>query len=196
MSKPATEMRLPRADGSVRYMGKLILNKQSGDAKTMLTDEMLITLGNDIRAKAPSMSWNLVNMADEIAQWYSGYPEAAYYVYRTGVGPDEWREAVMNGGGAIQLDGLTASKRDSLLWAIQGYLDPSKANIRAAISDFCSDKATLKASMQSIMYRTARRIEQFYATGTGTTASPALMAYEGGISLSSVDRAIQLTAGS
>lgn len=162
----------------------------------MLTDEMLITLGNDIRAKAPSMGWNLVNMADEIAQWYSGYPEAAYYVYRTSVGPDEWRDAIMNGGGAIQLDSLTASKRDSLLWAIQGYLDPSKANIRVAIIDFCGDKATLKASMLSIMYRTSRRIEQFFATGTGTTASPALMAYEGSISLSYVDRAIQLTAGS
>src|SRR5512137_1725515 len=72
---------------------------------------------------------NLGGLADAL-----NLPAApAFTVWRTLVTKEEWRQAVLGGGGATQLDALTASKRDSLLWAISESLNPSNSVVRAAL---------------------------------------------------------------
>lgn len=165
-----------------------------------LNDTLLITLGNDIRTRAAEMGWTNLDSGswdvyEPIAAWYNSISIPDFWVWRTSVWQDEWRDAVMNGGGAIQLDALSASKRESLLWAISGSLDPSKSVVRQALADFCGTQATLKASLVTVSMRKANNSERVFATGTGTTASPANLVYEGGITPTNIERAMQLTAG-
>lgn len=103
----------------------------------------------------------------------------AFWVWRTSVSPSEWRQAILGGGGATQLDALTASKRDSLLWALNDILNPSLAAVRAALDDFCGSQNTLKASILAAEKRTATVAEKILATGTGSEASPATASFEG-----------------
>jgi hypothetical protein len=77
-------------------------------------------------------------------------------------------------------------------------INPSKTNIRAGLQDALTaipsgasgaNKSGGWASVNLILYRTASRVEQVLATGTGTTVSPALLGYEGTISSNDVDTA-------
>lgn len=106
----------------------------------------------------------------------------AFIVWRTVVTKEEWRAAILGGGGATQLDALTASKRDSLLWAVSENLNPSNSVVRAALDDFCGSQNILKASILAAEKRSARLAEKILATGTGSDASPATMGFEGVVS--------------
>jgi hypothetical protein len=148
-----------------------------------LTPEQLATLAADIAAD-PVLS-SLPHTSDgafEVAAAYNLEAEPAFYVWRTSVSAQEWRAAIVGGGGATQLDALTASKRDSLLWAVNDTLNPSVAAIRAALDDFCGSQNTLKAAIAAVEKRTANRIEKLCAIGTGSSASPATLSFEGQVS--------------
>jgi len=111
----------------------------------------------------------------------------AFYVWRTQYTPEQMRAAILNG--ITQLDALTASKRDSLLWFSQGAVDCSKAVTQAAINDLCGSQATLKAAVLDGGKRPATRAEKIFATGTGTLATPAMLVFEGELSYPEVQAA-------
>ena len=81
------------------------------------------------------------------------------------------------------IDGLTVGKRDEwrmLFW--NGSFDPSKTNQRAAIVDVWSGtsaKNAVQAAILAVSKRFATNLEALFATGTGTTATPALLVIEG-----------------
>ena len=153
----------------------------------MLDSSKLALLKADIIAQAFPGGW----FADEIAHWYNQPADPAWYVWRSSVTAAEWRNAVIGGGGATQLDGLTASKRDSLLWALSDTLNPSVANVRAALDDFCGSQNTLKAAIAAVQKRTATRAEKLFSTGTGSSGSPATMGFEGLLTYQDIEAAQQ-----
>jgi hypothetical protein len=69
-----------------------------------LTSAQLLTLKNDIAADPTFTGW----YAQEIANAYNLAASPAWVVWRTQVTPEEWRAAIIGGGGAVQLDALTA----------------------------------------------------------------------------------------
>lgn len=159
----------------------------------MLTESQLTTLKADILADPILSEWAATGrMAQEIADEYNKLATPVYIVWRTKVTPEEWADAIIGGGGASQLDALTASKRDSLLWACSWPLDPSKPEVRAALDDFCGSQNNLKAAIQAEEKRSATRAEKLFAMGTGTTASPATLTFEGFISYQDVEAALML----
>ena len=105
----------------------------------------------------------------------------AFIVWRGIVGRFELRAAALVG--ATQLDALTASKRDSLLWAISEDLDFSVAANRAAIDDLCGSQNTLKAALVAVQKRTCTVAEKLFATGTGTIAVPATAGITGPVQI-------------
>lgn len=112
-----------------------------------------------------------------------------FVVWKGNVSSDDFRAAVVNGGGVTQLDALTASKRDSLFWYIGATAKPN-ANVSAALDDFCGSQNTLKASLQAAIRRNATVFERIYATGTGSTVSPGTLVVEGPVSLQEVSTAL------
>jgi hypothetical protein len=157
----------------------------------MLTSEQKAILKADILADPVLSQWAAAgNMASEIADAYNVLASPAWVVWRTAVTAEEWANAVIGGGGASQLDALTASKRDSLLWAMDRTLDPSDAEVRAALIDFCGSQNTLKAAIAVVQKRNATRAEKLLSTGTGTDASPATMGFEGALTYQDVEAAL------
>lgn len=126
-------------------------------------------------------------LAEELNK--SAVPE--WVVWKSAVTAMEWRAALLASGGAAQLNNLTASNRESLLWAISDTIDPSNSVTRAALDDFCGAQNTLKAALLSAQKRASTRVEKVLSTGTGTTASPAVLGFEGAISPADVGLAIR-----
>lgn len=108
----------------------------------------------------------------------------AFTVWQSQLTPEKARQAIV--AGAEQLDNLTVGKRDALLYLAGGTLDCRQANVRSAIDNLCGTQNTLKASLVAAQKRTASRVEQILATGTGSDASPAVTTFEGTISYQDV----------
>ena len=134
-------------------------------------------------------SMNPNTQAQEIAALYNLPAAPAWTVWRTSVSAVEWRGAIIGGGGATQLDALTASKRDSLFWAVEQTLNPSVAAVRAALDDFCGSQNTLKTAIQAVQKRGATKAEKLFSSGTGSVASPATMTFEGNLTYQDVEAA-------
>lgn len=113
----------------------------------------------------------------QLADWFN--KPHTKTVWRLTLTPEMARAAIVKG--AAQLDALTVGKRDTLLYLAQGNLDVSDPNVRAAIDDLCGSQATLKAAFVDAEKRIATIAEAALATGTGTVAVPAYLAWEGQI---------------
>ena len=123
----------------------------------MLTNAQLTVLKADILADATLAPMAAAgNQLSEIAAIYNETAAPAFVVWRTSVGPEDWDDAIMGTtGAATQLDGLTASKRDSLFWATGKMLNPSIASVRAAL--MISAARRTRSRRQSSRCRSAAR---------------------------------------
>jgi hypothetical protein len=116
----------------------------------------------------------------ELANWFN-VDSGTFNAWRSSLRPDQSRNAVMVG--ATQLDALTAGKRDSLFWILSEVIDCRDTNVRAALNDLCGTQNTLKNSIVAATKRTCTRAEQaLKIAGTGTSAEPATLGYEGFLS--------------
>jgi hypothetical protein len=145
----------------------------------------MLTVQQYVALKAAALSdqtaAGYIAVADDqaLADWFNG-DQPTFYVWRSMLSTDRSRSAVVKG--ATQLDALTVGKRDSLLWLLSEAIDPSDAAVRAAIEDLCGSQNTLKGALQAEFKRTATRAEKILASGTGTSAVPATLTYEGYVS--------------
>lgn len=145
----------------------------------MLTNAQMLTLRS--AAMADGTAAGLIATADDqgLADWFN-VAQPSFYAWRTSLTQDMSRSAIVQG--ATQLDALTAGKRDSLFWLLSEAVNPSDANVRAAIDDLCGTQATLKGALQAALKRTTTRAEKILASGTGTISVPATLMYEGYLS--------------
>lgn len=121
----------------------------------------------------------------EIANALNTVASPDYYVWITSYTP-ELKAAAIDAA-ITQVDNLTASKRDTLLWWAARTHDASKATTQAAMADLCGTQNTLKAALIDGAKRKAHLLEKILATGTGSLASPATMGYEGSITADEVE---------
>lgn len=122
--------------------------------------------------------------AFEIAVALNQEATPAFVVWRSNYNPQQIRAAITES--ATQLDNLTNSKREALLWWAEGTYDMGKVSTRAAVTDFTAATANLQTSILDGGKRTALRIEAIMANGTGTAVSPGKLGWEGQISYQDV----------
>lgn len=111
----------------------------------------------------------------------------AFIVWRTNVPIGE----VGRTFNATELAGLTSlntQRLQNLAAWLQGGVNPSLSSIRQFFDDVFSGAGgtNTRAALLVIWKRSATLVEKIFATGTGTTAAPATMGYEGAISASDV----------
>jgi hypothetical protein len=112
-----------------------------------------------------------------IADWLNAPASPAFFGYRSNYTPEQIAAAIDSG--ITQVDGLSASKRETLLfWANRSHDATLPATI-AAINDLCGSQNTLKAAVLDGAKRSLSRAEKALATGAGTSASPATPTWEG-----------------
>lgn len=156
-----------------------------------LSQERLATLKADILADPILSVWAATGrMAQGIADAYNLDASPAWVVWRTNVSSDELYNAIFETNGGLQLDALTASKRDSLFKLIDRELNASIPAARANVDDYCGSQNNLKAALQAVQKRNATRAERLFSTGTGSTASPATMSFEGALTYQDVEAAL------
>lgn len=124
-----------------------------------------------------------------IAQALNQVAAPAWIVWKEAYTPQEKASAI--DVGITQLDALTSSKRDSLLWWAERTHDARLTSTQAAMSDLCGSQNTLKNSLIDGAKRSATVLEKLLASGTGTTASPGITTFTGQISYPDVQVAMQ-----
>jgi hypothetical protein len=108
-----------------------------------------------------------------------------FYVWKTSVSQDE---IMQNGFDWTQVDNLSVGKSRIWEWMFANSsrtINPTKVNIRAGIDAAWVGTAAMlavRAVIYTHLYRKASILEKLLATGTGTTASPATLSIEGGLS--------------
>lgn len=128
-----------------------------------------------------------------MAAFYNTASNPAFIVWRTNVTNDELGDA-MNGTEVAGLSSLNMQRLQVLAAYSGGSQNMSRSDRRAAFDAVFSGAggATTRAAMAALWKRIATRAERLYATGTGTTAIPGLMTYEGQVSDANVIAAINL----
>ena len=117
----------------------------------------------------------------------------AHVVWRSNVSINE---IMSNGFDWTRVDNLSVGK--SRIWEYMtqlGSLDPSKANVRAGIDATWVGTAAdlaVRAAVYTHCKRNATVAEKLFASGTGSTAVPATMAFEGQLQFSDVSAARNL----
>jgi hypothetical protein len=116
-----------------------------------------------------------------------------FIVWRTAVDP---YEIMSNGMDWTRVDNLSVGKARIWDWMTRlGTLNPSKLNIRAGI-DAAWVGTAQDLAVRAVVYTHCKRNallgEKVLATGTGTTATPATMGYEGPIGYQDIDTARHL----
>lgn len=157
----------------------------------MLTSTQAAVLAADILldpvfAALPHTADNAFAVADA----YNLLASPPYWVWRTNVGIQElygttttpdatsWSWSTYIGRSVAERDGWRELTSPNML-------DAALPNTRAAIADIFSGigaaAVAQRLHLTTMIRRQARRIEQLYAVGTGTTVSPATMGREGSI---------------
>lgn len=156
-----------------------------------MTPEQLTTLKAAILAEtnAEFVEFRTQGATGAMASFYNVEASPAFYIWRSNYTPDLIADAIDKG--ITQLDALTASKRDSLLWWANRGHDAREAAVQAAINDLCGSQNTLKNAVLGGGKRAASRGEKLYCTGTGSLASPAVAAFEGPISNNDIVQALE-----
>lgn len=81
------------------------------------------------------------------------------------------------------------------LWNASGSINASLPQVRQAFADIFSgsgNAAANRAHLLAVARRKATRGEKLFATGAGSTGTPATMAFEGTVYFSDVDAALNL----
>lgn len=125
-----------------------------------------------------------------IAALLNATANPAFIVWKTSVSVDE---IMRNGMDWARVDNLSVGKARIWDWLGRlGSFDASKANVRAGIDAAWVGTAAdlaVRASVYTHCKRSANVIEKLFATGTGSDATPATMAFEGSITPDEVQEA-------
>ena len=135
-----------------------------------------------------------------IAQAMNDTASPDFWVWRTSVTKDELVAKVGPDGTTFSWTGagyITRSQgeRDAFnaIFDSRGAVNASLANVRQAFADiFSGNTAPAPANrthLLAVSRRKATRAEKLFATGTGSTASPATLALEGALSAQEVELA-------
>ena len=147
-----------------------------------MTPEQLVVLKAAILAEtdAAFVAARMAGATGTMAAFYNVAATPAFYVWRSEYTAQQISEAIDNG--ITQLDALTASKRDSLLWWAERSHDMTRSQSQAAVNDLCGSQNTLKAAVLDGGKRTLTRGQRLFASGTGSLAVPGATTFDGTIS--------------
>jgi hypothetical protein len=149
-----------------------------------LTTAQLQTLKAAALADPTAAAFLAAGNDTELGWWFNAEASPAFYIWDSAYTPDKLRRAINNG--ITQLDALTASKRDSLLWWAGGTHDMGQSTARAAADDLTGSQNTLKTAVLDGAKLKSRVVEKALATGTGSFASPAVASFVGTLSQTDV----------
>lgn len=158
-------------------------------AMAVLTDAQQQTLAAHIRANTDPAVVSALAQRNDVALADRYNAPSSFIIWRTSVYPQEYREAVV----WTSVDGLTAGKARIWDWITAGMtlpIDASKTNVRQGIADAWGGSSATGVALTALAKRPASRAENLFTTGTGTTANPGLLTWEGPLHYNDVSDAL------
>lgn len=169
----------------------------------MLTTDQLNTLKADILTHPELDAARQSGDDAALADYYNTNASPDFYVWRTSVTQQEYTNAIgpnsttFNWAGTGGYIARSQGERDAFRAIFNAgesnSVNPSLANVRAAFDDIFSGSGAgavnNRTHMMDVSKRKATRLEKLFATGTGSSVSPALMVVEGVISPSEISGA-------
>lgn len=148
----------------------------------MLTDAQKTTLKAYIEADGTLNAHpNTSDGAFAIAAALNLTASPDYYVWATNVPVDQVKEAI--DWTEFTSASISDAERHSFDFMMSnGVIDGSSSNVRAGIAEIFDNITTTRDAILDVCKRLALRIEQVFATGTGSQVEPATMGREGSIS--------------
>lgn len=170
----------------------------------MLTPAQLQTLKAAIAAEtdAAFVADRTVGNTGLMAEFYNQAASPDFWAWRTSVHKREFTSSTSVDGTVFAWTGTgfitrSVGERDAWreLFDAEGFCNPSLANVRQAFTDIFSG-ATAPAPanrthLSTVARRKVTRGERLFATGTGSTASPGLLGFEGAVSNEDIVRALE-----
>lgn len=168
----------------------------------MLTTAQQATVKADILADQTLNAFpNNSDGAFAIAAIYNQTAAPDFWVWRTNVPKNEFTNSTGPDGTTFTWVGngfITRSAGEQTAWVelfnSTHSVNASLPNVRQAFADIFSGSGNAAANrthMLGVARRKATRLEKLLATGTGSTASPAVMGFEGSVSYSDIELARQ-----
>lgn len=161
----------------------------------MLTPAQLLTLKADIAAD-PVLSTipHTPDGAFAVAAAYNLPASPAFIVWRTSVPEADFTDLTSEEATTWSWPAYIArSVGEQAGWARMfagGVVNPARPNVRQGFQDIFSgnqnNAPAQRTHLAATCKRSALRVEKLFATGTGTTASPATMTVEGTLSYQAV----------
>lgn len=167
-----------------------------------MTDAQLQTLKTDIAANTNTVTFggsqvainalpNNDDAAFAIAEWYNDLASPDYWIWRRDVPTRDVRGVIV----WAEYDALSVSKQNAFSFLISnGTVDATQANVRQGIQSIFAgtQQAGNRTALTDLARRTASRAEKLFATGTGSTASPAITSLLSPLTFSDVNKARNL----
>lgn len=171
--------------------------------QSMLTPNQLAALKADILADpALAAQSGTPDGRFAIAAAYNVTASPGYWVWKTYVTKAEVVQSTSLDGTTFNWTGngfITRSAGELAAWEnlfnASGSINPSLPNVRQAFQDIFSGSGNAAANrthMAAVCRRLATRSEKLFASGSGSTGSPSVMGFEGTITFSDVDAALNL----
>ena len=154
-----------------------------------LTTAQLIVLRDNIAADPAFASVpHNSDGAFLVAAAYNSQAVPDFTVWKSSVSTAECKQAM------VWTEFIGRSSGEQAAWTFMlsnGTINPADANVRQGIQDIFSGPgcATSRANLVVIAKRLATRAEKLFATGTGSSASPGTMAFEGQLSYQDIQNA-------
>jgi hypothetical protein len=156
-----------------------------------LTAAQLVTLKADVAA-SPDVAGQprTLDGADAVAKAYNLPAAPDYWAWRSSVTLDEYVNGVGPDGTTFSWAGTgyiarAQGERDAFMamFAATGATNPSRASVRQAFADIMSGNTAPAPANRTHLTATSRRkatrAEKLFAAGTGSTAAPATLGWEG-----------------
>ena len=154
-----------------------------------LTPSQLVTLKNAILADpALNSQPNTSDGAFAIAAAMNLNAVPDFFVWRTNVPTSDCKKAMV----WTEFIGRSQGERDAWMFMLSnGIINAADSNVRQGILDIFSGPsgATTRANLTAIANRVSTRAEKLFATGTGSSGSPATMTAEGALTFAEVQAA-------
>jgi hypothetical protein len=159
-----------------------------------LTDSQIDTLSSAIYAETDQelVGYRATGNVQSIISWLNS--TGTFVVWVTNLKQDDIMQSPSFDWARV--DNLTNGKARIWDWMFDNSatsINCANANIRTGIDAVWVGTAAdlaVRASVIAKCKRFSRRVERYFATGTGSNASPGVLSYEGGVSQNDVVRAL------
>lgn len=168
---------------------------------TPLTDAQLVTLRQSIFASDDMVTFRALGDAPAITRAYNLAHTPDFWVWRTALAKYSVYSLASPTGSTwnwTQFKGLTVPEQQAWFEMFRGEggsANYALPNIRAGVASLFTGSptnTTQRDHVDAMGRRLATRAERLYVTGTGSTAAPGLLTWEGPLSEADVGKALAL----